>query len=92
MSEPADGGESGWTELWGINGDRAELESAMSLVPGRYTSQRTAESVVLPDPHYPTQSQRFAIELLTDAASGQVWKFGLTEITNGVYALIYQTV
>ncbi|MDB5528713.1 MAG: hypothetical protein JWR51_1816 [Devosia sp.] len=79
-----------WTELWGITGDMAAVERELGLTPARYRATYTNEVVVLPDPHYPSQRQSFRIQLLTDEASGKVWKFALDEITNGVYALIYQ--
>lgn len=81
-----------WTQLWGITGDMAAVERELGLVPGRYRGTYTGETVVLPDPHYPSQRQSFRIELLSDEASGKAWKFGLNEITNGIYALIYQPV
>ena len=79
-----------WTELWGINGDMATLEVELGLVRGRYRTSYTDETVMLPDPHYPSQRQSFHIELLTDEVGGKVWKFALEEITNGIFALIYQ--
>ncbi|MDB5587812.1 MAG: hypothetical protein JWP26_2782 [Devosia sp.] len=79
-----------WTERWGISGEMAEVERELGLVPGRYSQQPTDERVTLPDPIYPKQSQTFFIDLMTDAVTGKVWKLGLNEITNGVYALIYQ--
>lgn len=83
--------DQGWTQLWGIDGDTAQVERELGLVHGRYRVARTAERVTLPDPHYPTQSQTFSIELMTNEVTGKAWKAGLTEITNGVYALIYQS-
>ena len=80
----------GWTELWGISGDMAAVERELGLVPGRYRGNYTNEVVVLRDPHYPSQQQSFRIQLLTDEVSGKVWQYGLNEITNGIYALIYQ--
>jgi hypothetical protein len=79
-----------WTQRWGIDGDMAQVERELGLVAGRYSRQRTDETVTLPDPHYPSQSQTFPIALMTDTDTGRRWKYGLNEITNGVYALIYQ--
>ncbi|MET3899354.1 hypothetical protein ABIB57_003309 [Devosia sp. UYZn731] len=79
-----------WTERWGISGEMAQVERELGLVPGRYSQRPTDETVTLPDPIYPTQSQTFGIDLMTDEITGKVWKYGLNEITNGVYALIYQ--
>jgi hypothetical protein len=79
-----------WTELWGITGDMTAVEQELGLVRGRYEATYTNEIVVLPDPHYPSQQQSFRIQLLTDEASGKVWRFALEEITNGIYVLIYQ--
>ena len=79
-----------WTEIWGETDPIERLEHELALLAGRYSQLRTDERVTLTDPSYPKQSETFPIQLLTDEVSGKVWKYGLNEITNGIYALIYR--
>lgn len=79
----------GWTEIWGELNPTERLESELGLVAGQYRMDETGQHFSLTDPIY-GESKPFAEESLTDRLTGKRWRVCITEITNGVYALLYQ--
>lgn len=79
----------GWTEIWGELDAIGRLERELGLVAGRYRLEPTERHFSLTDPIY-GESKPFREENLFDQESGKRWRVCITEITNGVYALLYQ--
>src|SRR5690606_29521313 len=79
----------GWTEIWGEIDPTGRLESALGLVAGRYQLDRTERHFTLTEPGS-GESRSFREDALLDRESGKRWRVCISEITNGVYALLYQ--
>ncbi|UXN74342.1 hypothetical protein N8D56_03815 [Devosia sp. A8/3-2] len=79
----------GWTEIWGELDAIGRLERELGSVAGRYRLEPTERHFSLTDPIY-GESKPFHEENLFDQESGKRWRVCITEITNGVYALLYQ--
>ncbi|MET3927325.1 hypothetical protein [Devosia sp. 2618] len=80
---------NGWTEIWGELNPTERLQSELGLVEGHYRMEPTDIRFNLTDPIYGEQKP-FAEEIVTDLVSGAQWRACITEITNGVYAILYQ--
>lgn len=78
----------GWMEVWGISDERAWYENALDLTPGHYRLDRTDKTITRTD--FRGESHRFSLERLTDDLTSKVWTIGASEVSNGVYAVIYK--
>ena len=78
-----------WTEIWGETDEIGRLERELRLVPGGYSSVRLDRRFALTDPSY-GRDVAFTEELLTDHANGKRWRVCISEISNGVSAILYQ--
>jgi hypothetical protein len=81
-------GADGWMEVWGISDERAWYENALELTSGHYRLDRTDETIERTD--FRGESHCFSIDRLSDALTPNVWDVGISEVSNGVYAVIYK--
>jgi hypothetical protein len=79
----------GWTEIWGELDPTGRLENELGLLTGQYRMEPIGQHFSLTDPIY-GESKPFTTERLLNLLSGQCWQVCITEITNGVYALLYK--